>query len=366
MPAPRIHTAQPVPRPRCSVAIEPAHLGINNLTLLWKTEHLTGLSDWVTRTVAGLFPEVRQNNTLILNGLYYAVTPTQSYPSFPAYVDALEAADPVSLRDRLLKAYDSHWCDSCDKDAVKKMDAVSVEALLEDFDIFLDYLMVKFTPDNVNIEIERQAHKYLKDPAAMQKLFVSHFRHMWQKYLADESAKTLPLLRESVQAFQQVDFSNLDNYEAALLVTNQDIENLRPEIEKRDHLILVPSAHLGPYAHLITNGDTAWLLFGARVPKGFKGHAPELNRSEILVRMNALADDTRLRILKLLSSDGELASTEIMERTGLSQSAASRHLKQLSATGYLTESRLHNAKRYKLNPKRIEDTLRAISAYLLP
>jgi len=54
-----------------------------------------------------------------------------------------------------------------------------------------------------------------------------------------------------------------------------------------------------------------------------------------------------------------------MTRLELSQSAVSRHLKQLSATGYLNERRCDGAKCYTLDPKRIEDTLHAISLFLL-
>ena len=93
--------------------------------------------------------------------------------------------------------------------------------------------------------------------------------------------------------------------------------------------------------------------------------SPDLSRSELLVRLNALADDTRLRILQAIHEAGELCSQEIMVRLNLSQSAASRHLKQLSATGYLSERRREGAKCYSLEPDRIEDVLTAVSSYLL-
>jgi DNA-binding transcriptional ArsR family regulator len=54
-----------------------------------------------------------------------------------------------------------------------------------------------------------------------------------------------------------------------------------------------------------------------------------------------------------------------MEQLNLSQSAASRHLKQLSATGYLSERRCAGAKCYRLNPERIEATLRATAAFFV-
>jgi hypothetical protein len=48
----------------------------------------------------------------------------------------------------------------------------------------------------------------------------------------------------------------------------------------------------------------------------------------------------------------------------LSQSAASRHLRQLTATGYLVERRSQVAKCYSLNPARVDDTLRALKRFL--
>ena len=94
--------------------------------------------------------------------------------------------------------------------------------------------------------------------------------------------------------------------------------------------------------------------------------SPHLRRrAEILVRLNALADNNRLRILKRISELGEQSSLEVIEDLGLSQSTVSRHLKQLTATGYLVERRCNGAKCYKLNPERIKVTLEALSAYLL-
>ena len=55
---------------------------------------------------------------------------------------------------------------------------------------------------------------------------------------------------------------------------------------------------------------------------------------------------------------------DIMLQLELSQSAASRHLTQLTATGYLEERRCEGAKCYTLSPERVENTLRAVAAFL--
>jgi DNA-binding transcriptional ArsR family regulator len=48
----------------------------------------------------------------------------------------------------------------------------------------------------------------------------------------------------------------------------------------------------------------------------------------------------------------------------LSQSSASRHLRQLTASGFLSERRRDVAKCYSLNKERIDDTMHALKDFL--
>jgi DNA-binding transcriptional ArsR family regulator len=105
-------------------------------------------------------------------------------------------------------------------------------------------------------------------------------------------------------------------------------------------------------------------MFGARLPAGARVQSPALSRSELLVRLNALADDTRLEILELMTKHEELCAQDIITLLNLSQSSASRHLRQLSATGYLIERRRDVAKCYSLNLDRVEDTLQALRRFM--
>jgi DNA-binding transcriptional ArsR family regulator len=353
-----------------SVALEPAFNAFYSLVLLIKSERLSGLDDWVTRTAAALTPEQRHKNRLVLNGLYYAVVPDRSWPSFPAYVSHLAAQDPIFLRDRLFSAYaqiskkgEGH-CPTTDLDS----EGVSIDTapLLASVETFLEFLRERFSAEALDPEIESEAHRYLNDPPAMHSLIVSHLQDMWEHVLTPEWNRVQPLLQASVDAFQQIDFSDLSKVKAAQLVLGRDLEeHWMPMFEWAERLVFVPAAHLGPYVGHFESTNTLWMLFGARIPEGVQVEVPDLSRAEILVRVNALADDTRLRILKLIAEEGEQRSQDIMERLDLSQSATSRHLKQLSATGYLSERRCNGAKCYALNPERLENTLRAISNFLL-
>ena len=70
------------------------------------------------------------------------------------------------------------------------------------------------------------------------------------------------------------------------------------------------------------------------------------------------------QILHQIAEKGELRSQEIIDELELSQSAASRHLTQLTAAGYLKERRCDGAKCYSLNVERVSDTLQAVAGYL--
>ena len=108
----------------------------------------------------------------------------------------------------------------------------------------------------------------------------------------------------------------------------------------------------------------AWIVFRARIPEGAAVHSPVLRRSDLLVRLSALADDTRLRILALLAEADELDTRAIQEALDLSKSAASRHLRQLTASGYVIVRQHEKINFYRLNPERFTETWNALKAFL--
>jgi DNA-binding transcriptional ArsR family regulator len=189
---------------------------------------------------------------------------------------------------------------------------------------------------------------------------------MWEKHLSPEWDRQLPKLQASVTAFQKQDLSRLPRNEAVLQVLGKEAEDQcwKDHLDEASRVVLVPSPHVGPYLGKFAFRKTLWLLFGARIPDSVPSFAPDLSRAEMLTRVAALADDTRLRILKLLADEGERKSSEIMERLELSQSATSRHLKHLCATSFLGERRCNGAKCYQLNGERVDAVLKSIATFL--
>ncbi|MGW8318144.1 MAG: ArsR/SmtB family transcription factor [Candidatus Promineifilaceae bacterium] len=361
MPAPETELLLTRTSTPIQVSPEPVFNLLHTLLLLAKGDKISGLNDWVTKTAATMSESERERNRLVMIGFYYAVMPTQSWAGFLDYVDRLATMAPAELRDKLMDAYSNLPCQA---DVMHETDR---DMALTDVESYLTFLNERFGPKHVDPELETQAYAYVIDPPSMQELIVSHLRHMWDRYLEAEWRRVEPMVLDAVQAFQQLDYGQMNMLEAAESVTGQSLGDKHWDnmLSQAEQLIFVPSAHVGPYVSAFQAGVIVRIIFGARLPEGVQMVAPDLSRAEILVRLGALADDTRLRILKLVADEGEKRSQDIIQQLELSQSAASRHLTQLSATGYLKERRCEGAKCYQLNPARLEDTLRAVSAFLL-
>lgn len=354
----------PDPATAVQVALEPANNALHSLMLLLNAEKYSGLGSWVTETLDAMSDVEQQTHTLVMIGLYFAIMPDESWPSFPAYLDYLAEMNPVALRDRLVNNYlQLQPCEEADDHGLP---IVTPQEMLQSADNYLRFLYQRFGTDPVDEEVELQAYTYVINPTALQTLIVSHLRTMWQKYLQPEWQRVLPMLNDAVRAFSHENLSQMDNLAAAEFVTGQTFSEgqLRKALGRAERVVFVPSAHVGPYIGKFKHGKTLGILFGARLPAGTLVDAPDLSRAEIAVRLTALADDTRLLILRTIAERGELRSSDIMHALDLSQSATSRHLKQLSANGYLSERRCEGAKCYSLNPERIRDTLDAIALFL--
>jgi len=366
MPAPEQEILLAPSQTTISVRLEPAQNVFHSLLLLAKTKRLSGFDDWIAETRQAMTVMERQRHSVVMIGFFYAVQPQNSWPSFPEYIDHLERMSPNEMRDKLLRAYVELPCCTVDESKITEFSDDLVGEILATVDAYLAFLEERFTPEHIDRSIETKAYAYLIDPPAMHKMVVSHLRSMWEKYSQTEWRRVKPMLLDAVAAFEQVDLLPMNRLEAAEFITGQTLgeSKLRKHIEEAEQVIFVPSAHVGPYLSTFQLDDTLGIMFGARLPEGTLYYAPDLSRAEILVRLNALADDNRLRIMRLIAEEGEKRSQEIIQQLDLSQSAASRHLKQLSATGYLVERRCEGAKCYEMNTDRLEDTLRAVLTYL--
>ena len=343
-------------------SLEPAHNAIGSLSLLDMAEDFSGLSEWVYRTTTALSQEQLHTNQLVLHdaSVYLADT---SWSSFPAWVDDMAASDATTMRDRALQVWLTGVSKKMDREIPEPSELLADRAAY--LSLVVNFLRLKGKP--YDHSFWEEMHSLLNDPPTRKDLIVTHLRAMWDDILAPEWERNLSVLEETITAFESLNLSGLTAVEALsrVILRAQIPQESISYLAQLDHIIFIPSAHTGPYVlQLGSHSDTtARFLFGARIPEGAAIRIPSLSRSELLMRLNALANDTRLRIMQLLSQKGELGTPEIIAQLDLSQSAGSRHLEHLTATGYLIARSHQGTNLYQFNPDRIEDTFKSLTEF---
>jgi ArsR family transcriptional regulator len=335
------------------------------MLLISKDEDNPGIHEWVPKTRAQMTSEELFRHKLVTIGFHYSILPSKTGMTFEAYLADLEATPPSEFRERLLSAYGKMCLTTESREELNK--PVDWNEVLSSARNYVDFLRFRFGEELTDIEVETRAYQYVIDPAALKQLVTGHIRWFWKNYLQDEWTRVRPMLEESAKAFNQIDYGEMTRLEIVQFVTGKEITETKwgDEFENAKDVFFIPNAHFGPYVRTTKIKDNFYVYFGAHLPEGSDIHVPELDRAEIVARLSALADDTRLHILQMIAENGEMRSQEIMEATNLSQPSVSRYLSQLTATGYLQERRESGAKVYVLNRDRIEKTLKAINAFLL-
>jgi DNA-binding transcriptional ArsR family regulator len=347
------------------VNLEPALNAFGSMLLVAAEEDEPGIHEWVSKTRARMSAEERARHKLVIIGLHYAVLPQKTGASFEEYLRELSDTAPSSLRERLLNAYATICMTEESKEEAGK--PVDWDGVLSSPKNYVNFLLHRFGEEHTDRAMETQAYQYVIDPVAMKQLITGHLRWFWENHLQAEWVRTRPMLEASAKAFNQIDIRGMSRTEIVQLVTGKEVHESKwgNELLNAKELVFVPNAHFGPYMRPMKIADTLYITFGAHLPEGSDMRVPELDRAEIVSRLSALADDTRLNILQMIVEKGEMRSQEIMEATSLSQPSVSRYLSQLTAAGYLQERRENGAKVYVLNRDRIEKTLKAVHAFLL-
>ena len=331
----------------------------SSMLLLAKDEDEPGIHNWIAKTRASMTKKELDNHILAVIGFHFALLPEDGQITFPAYLNQLEKMEATALRDKMLNAYANLWQD--------EPSDVDWDEVLTSPEGYIGFLRTRFSDEHVDVKVEKQAYELVIDPPAMKEFLVLHMNWVWDEYFASEWRRVEPMLRESVRSFKNTDLVNMSRMEAATFVTGQDLSNAKwcSKIDVVDSVVFIPNAHIGPYVHAKVFDNVMQVVFGARQPEGTGERIPELDRTEIVSRLSALADDTRLHILQLAAERGEIRVQDVLEVINLSQPSVSRYLTQLTAAGYLQERRENAAKVYILNHDRIDKTLKAVNAFLI-
>ena len=220
----------------------------------------------------------------------------------------------------------------------------------------------------------RLAELLLADPTAFAHEFARLLEDYWQASFGGEWPSVEPRLRASVVESK------------ALLVTSglwSVLGRLPPRCrvdpEQRELQIDLPHAHtidvtarrpvrlvpsLFVWPELRVSCDGPWpvtLVYAA--PQQTRDAQPRRPPGELLAALRALADDTRLRVLKLIS-ERPRSTQELAPLVGLSSAGLSKTLGRLSDAGLITSRREGYYVVYSLAPDRIDEVSAAVHEFL--
>ncbi len=343
-------------RVSASVAPEPVYNALTSLALLNAVDRLADVEAWVPATAAALSPDEKRTNRLVFEVLGEALVAEQDWPDFTAYLDDLAAQDPTGLRDRAL----ARLCGTASGSA-----GPTPAGLLADSQSFAAYVAQLSPGDPPDPGLLAEAHALLNHPPAMHERIVSHLRAMWGGHLSAEWRRWGGILESAAAELNKRNWSRGSATDTIRAFIGRDLPpGIASQLDGVEHITFVPSPHAGLHASRFGHPAKVWVFVRCRT-EDLPFRQEPIKRVELVGPLNALADETRLRILQLLTRREEMQAQELIAQLNLSQPSVSRHLKQLTATGFLTERRSDGAnKSYRLNPRRLDWTFLTLKSLL--
>ncbi|HWQ04011.1 MAG TPA: metalloregulator ArsR/SmtB family transcription factor [Longilinea sp.] len=195
-----------------------------------------------------------------------------------------------------------------------------------------------------------------KQPEVFGERYLEVLNTYYQVFFSEEEERIRPLLQSGQEKAQEMAAGMAPGLLVEQLSRGVHLE----QIEELDELALSPSFWASPLIFFgVTGPKRGCMLFGIRT--GPAGLVPGENVPEGLVEtLKALADPTRLRILRYLSEQ-PFTPSELARRLRLRAPTVVHHLKELRLAGLVQVSFLvEGEKRYALR----RDALRAMQSLL--
>jgi len=129
-----------------------------------------------------------------------------------------------------------------------------------------------------------------------------------------------------------------------------------------DLLVLAPSVYVWP--HVRVNCDPPWPL-GLVFPASsiVRESRPRIPPAQLIGVLRALADDTRLRALRLIA-ERPRSTQELAPLVGVTEAALSKHLRTLAEAGLLERHRDGYYVLYRIVPDRVAALAPSLEAFL--
>ncbi|MFN2144741.1 MAG: ArsR/SmtB family transcription factor [Anaerolineales bacterium] len=177
----------------------------------------------------------------------------------------------------------------------------------------------------------KRAEKVLQiyaEPEAFGEKYVSSLHAYYEVFFSEEERRISPKLEQALsKAEAQAEKVGLDAYLSSLTESIGKQFTIRGE-----EIILAPSYWTSPgFLYNSLDEDRMLLLFGAR-PKEESLVPGEIVPEDLLLRLKAMTDPTRMRILRYLLQE-QLTPAELARRLRLRAPTVTHHLHTLKAAG---------------------------------
>ncbi len=214
----------------------------------------------------------------------------------------------------------------------------------------------------------------LDDPVALHERFLALLEDYWEAAFATEWERIEPDLAASVaEAGRQIASAGVYGLLRGLFPEVRcDPAEGRFWLERpHDHevtvgpgetLVLAPSAYVWP--HVRVSCDEPWpfgLVFPAR--SIMREARPRIPPAQLVGVLRALADDTRLRALRLIA-ERPRSTQELAPLVGITEAALSKHLRALADAGLVERRREGYYVLYRLVEERLDAVAPSLAGFL--
>lgn len=282
-------------------------------------------------------------------------------------ISALWALKQIPAAERMIELYsvrDVHKSGDPEEDAKYKayreiLLRIAADGKWTPADVDFFHKLFTHKHGNIKREAVESALERWSRPADLGDAYLAAIQSYYQAFFEEEEKRIEPALRAGLERAQALS-SSLSFEE----LFNELSQGLQPGDEfNASTFILVPIFWTTPLVFFEKfPNDTMMLGFGAR-PADMSVIPGEIVPDALVRSLKALADPTRLKIMRYLTSEN-LAPSEIARKLQLRPPTVTHHLRELRLAGLVELSLLHEENRYTARTQALEAVYQNLTAFL--
>jgi DNA-binding transcriptional ArsR family regulator len=208
---------------------------------------------------------------------------------------------------------------------------------------------------------EKRAAKVLDlyaDPVYFGEVYLDSLNSYYQVFFSEEERRIGPKLAQALERAKLVAAEEGEDAYLKAIKSRLGVQIL----DQVETVVLAPSYWCSP-AHQHSGGHTEVVLFGAR-PKEESLVPGEIVPEDLLKRLKAMTDPTRMRILRYLIQE-QLTPAELARRLRLRAPTVTHHLHTLKASGMVRfVKKGKNVHLYYAKMDSIKETYKLLNEFL--